>query len=91
MKEEYCHPRCLNHCSKEDLQCNKGRNYFNSINSNFSNDNSLEEKIIEDLRNYGHTLCHNKNLNINELLAVYSKKESEELHRLLPKISIHIL
>lgn len=88
MKEEYC-SCCSNHCLKENLQCNKGKNYFNSNNSSSFRTNLLEEKVIEDLRNCGHILHHNKTLNVNELLTVYSKEKLKELHRLLSKISIH--
>lgn len=86
--KENC-PCCPNHCLKENLQCNKGRNYFENNNRDFSNTNTLEEKVIEDLRKCGHMLHHNKNLNPSELLTIYSKEELERLHDLLSKIMVH--
>lgn len=84
MKEEYC-PICPNHCSKENLRCGKGKEHFGVDNYSIKAQ-TIEEEVITDLRKCGHLLHHNKELNINELLSVFSKEELNQLHNLLPKI-----
>jgi hypothetical protein len=51
--QENC-PCCPNHCSKDSLRCNRGREYFNSSNNykihNNDEPTTLNEQVIKDLR-----------------------------------------
>jgi hypothetical protein len=84
MNEEKC-PCCPNHCLKDNLGCGRGRDYFNNQNNSFE-PNTLNEKIIMDLRKCGHLLHHNRDLNTETILANFSDDELNELHKLLSKI-----
>lgn len=84
MKEEKC-PICPNHCSKDNLGCSRGREHFGNLDHD-SKPKTLQEKIIADLRKCGHLLHHNKELDTNELLSVFSEDELSQLHELLSKI-----
>lgn len=84
MNNDKC-PCCSNHCLKDNLSCNRGREYF--INNNVSKEpKTLNEQIIADLRKLGHLLHHNKDLDTNNLLDCLSKDELNNLHKLLFKI-----
>jgi hypothetical protein len=80
MSEEKC-PCCPNHCSKDNLGCGRGKNYFN----NNLEEISLNEKVISDLRKCGHLLHHNSDLDTESLLANFSEVELKSLHNLLTK------
>jgi hypothetical protein len=77
MNIEKC-PCCPNHCSKDNLGCKRGKEYFN----NNLESNSIEENIIHDLRECGHLLHHNR----ETILKNFSNDELNELHKLLSKI-----
>jgi hypothetical protein len=83
MSEEKC-PCCSNHCSKDNLKCGRGKEYFNS-ECNVNELNSLNEKVIMDLRKCGHILHHNRDLNEGKLLFNFSEDEINQLHELLVK------
>lgn len=85
MNQENC-PCCQNHCSKDNLGCERGKRHFNIENSSNFEPNSLTEQVITDLRKCGHLLHHNKDLDTEDLLSVFSEDELNELHRLLSKI-----
>jgi hypothetical protein len=84
MNQENC-PCCPNHCPKDNLGCGRGKDYFNNLNNSLKS-NSLNEKVIMDLRKCGHLLHHNRDLNTDELLVNLSKDELIKLHELLSKI-----
>lgn len=83
MKEENC-PCCHNHCPKDNLNCGRGREYFNKLSDE---PKTIGEEVINDLIKCGHMLHHNKELNNNDFLSNLSNDELEELHKLLTKIS----
>lgn len=83
MSEERC-PCCSNHCLKDNLGCGRGAEYFNRDND--SNIKTLDEQVIMELRKCGHLLHHNKELNPEKLLSVFSEQELNQLHSLLSKI-----
>lgn len=82
MDKEKC-PCCSNHCHKDDLKCNRGREYFDM---NKTESLTIQEKIINDLRKCGHLLHHNKDINSNDIFAKLSSDDIEKLHELLNKI-----
>lgn len=85
MNNENC-PCCPNHCSKDNLSCGRGREYFN----NYSKEpKTLNDQIIMDIRKVGHLLHHNKDLDTNKLLSTLSENELNKLHELLSKINVH--
>lgn len=84
MNEEKC-PCCFNHCSKDELKCRQGRDYFSDLTNN-SEPRTLREQVIIDLRKCGHLLHHNKELNTNKFLSNFSEEELNNLHELLLKI-----
>lgn len=84
MNNETC-PCCPNHCLKSNLSCGRGREYFNNKNIE-EEPKTLNEQVIMDLRNLGHLLHHNKDLDTNELFSDFSEKELNELHDLLSKL-----
>lgn len=84
MDKETC-PCCHNHCSKDNLGCNRGKAYFDN-QGDCNETNSLEEQVIIDLKECGHLLHHNREVSINKLLTNYSKEELNKLHELLSKI-----
>lgn len=86
MKNEKC-PYCHNHCSKDNLNCGRGREYFSNLNNDTK---TINEKVISDLRKCGHLLHHNKELSTNDILSDFSLEELEELHKLLSKICKNI-
>lgn len=83
MNNEFC-PCCSNNCSKDNLRCNRGREYFNNSGKN-SEPETIEEQVLMDLRRCGHLLHHNKELNTKEVLSSFTEKELENLHQLLIK------
>lgn len=84
MKDEKC-PMCPNHCLKNSLNCKRGIEYFSNLNNN-SKSKTLNEEVIIDLRKCGHLLHHNKDLDTNKILSVFSTNELNTLHELLSKI-----
>lgn len=78
-------PICPNHCSKDHLGCGRGREHFGNLNPESASE-TLEDKVIMDLRKCGHLLHHNKELDTNKLLSVFSFEELNQLHILLSKI-----
>lgn len=77
MPEEKC-PCCPNHCDKDNLSCNRGREYFKG--SNHKND--TEDSVINKIRECGHLLHHNdKDLNSHFL----TEEEKQKLISLLDK------
>ncbi len=57
MNKEKC-PCCSNHCSKDNLNCNRGKEYFKNQDS-IKADYSLKERVIMNLRKCGYLLHHN--------------------------------
>lgn len=88
MSEEHC-PFCSNHCSKENLGCGRGRNYFDN-KSNRCDFITMNEQIIIDLRKCGNLLHYNRNLDIDKILLNFSEDELNKLHELLSKINNNI-
>lgn len=83
MKEENC-PCCPNHCPKDNLSCGRGMSHF-SDEATESTPLSIDKQIIDDLRKCGHLLHHNKDLNVDEILAGFTEEELNKLHELLSK------
>lgn len=83
MKDDKC-PICPNHCLKDNLKCDRGREYFSDLNK-MPKPKTINEEVIIDLRKCGHLLHHNKDLDTNKILAVFSSKELQKLHELLSK------
>lgn len=77
-------PCCPNHCSKDNLSCGRGKEYFSNSNKDLESE-TIEEKVLMDLRKCGHILHHNKELDSNSILSSFSKEELENLHQLLMK------
>lgn len=84
MNEEKC-PFCPNHCAKDNLGCGRGKDFFDN-QGNSSEPKSIQQQVIVDLRKCGHLLHHNRKLNTDQLLSVFSVDELGELHSLLSKI-----
>lgn len=84
MDQEKC-PCCPNHCSKDNLGCNRGRDYFSNKDEKIE-PKTLNEQVIADLRKCGHLLHHNRDLDINEFLSNLTEEELNKLHELLSKI-----
>lgn len=86
MKEEKC-PCCPNHCSINNLSCGKGKSYFsNDKNENkhhFEKEipNTVEEKLLQEMKKCGHHLHHNRESNLDFL----TNEEKETLTNLLSK------
>lgn len=87
MSEEKC-PCCPNHCDVNNLSCGRGIEHFNK--SIEDKPKSLDEQVIMDLRKCGHLLHHNKDLNTNEVLSIFSEEELNKLHELLFKLYSNI-
>ena len=85
MKNENC-PCCPNNCPKDNLNCGRGREYFNNQNGNNRETKTIQGQIIADLRKCGNSLHHNRDLNSEEFLSNLSEKELNGLHELLTKI-----
>ncbi|MDY3767431.1 MAG: cytidylate kinase-like family protein [Lachnospiraceae bacterium] len=90
-------PRCKNHCSKDNLQCHKGKEYF-GITTEESKEKHHElskeattpdEKVIELLRKSGHYLHHsvghNDSTDPSQLLSALSAEEKTAMISLLEK------
>ena len=77
-------PCCPNHCSKDNLSCERGKVYFSNSNKDLEPE-TIEEKILMDLRKCGHILHHNKELDTSSILSSFSKEELEKFHQLLFK------
>lgn len=88
MNNENC-PCCPNHCSKDNLSCGRGRDFYNSQDDN-NEAKSLNEQVIMDLRKCGHLLHHNRELTSEELLSNFSEEELNNLHELLFRIHSNI-
>lgn len=84
MNEKNC-PCCPNHCPKDNLECGRGRAYFNNSNNTLE-PATLSQKVIEDLRKCGHFLHHSKELNTDKIFLDFSETELKKLHELLLKI-----
>ncbi len=52
MNQENC-PCCPNHCSKDNLRCGRGKEYFANQDTN-KEPKTLNEQVISDLRKCGH-------------------------------------
>lgn len=87
MENNTC-PCCHNHCSKDNLSCNRGRDYFNNLDN--PTPKTLNELVISDLKICGHMLHHNKNLDTNNILSNLKNDELTVLHELLTKIYSNI-
>lgn len=96
--EERC-PCCGNHCPKENLQCGRGKRYFESgISGGEHPENSGmrhggvaghgapegEDKVITLLRRCGHTLHHGGDG--EKMISNLTKEEKEQLIALLEKL-----
>ena len=84
MNQENC-PCCPNHCSKDNLGCGRGKEYFENQDTN-KEPKTLNEQVISDLRKCGHLLHHNRDLDAKEFLSCFSEEELNVLHELLSKI-----
>ncbi len=84
MNQENC-PCCPNHCLKDNLRCDQGKEYFSNQGIN-KEPKSLNEQVISDLRKCGHLLHHNRDLDTKEFLYCFSEEELNELHELISKI-----
>lgn len=84
MNDETKCPCCPNHCDADNLSCGRGREYFNKETTSHE-PQTLNEKIIYDLKRCGHLLHHNKEVDTNKVLSVFNEEELQELHDLLSK------
>lgn len=86
MNHEKC-PCCPNHCEVNNLDCDKGKEYYNHLN--VSKVSTVNDKIVNQLRKCGHFL-HHRNLAEINFLSTLSNDELNDLHRLLSKVSDNI-
>ena len=86
MNAEKC-PCCPNHCQKEELGCQRGKEFFGNSNGDHELKN-IQEQVIVDLRKCGHMLHHNRELNTQDILLNFSLEELNQLHELLSKINM---
>lgn len=87
MNNEKC-PCCHNHCDKDNLSCSRGIEYFNKEDN--SEQLTINEKVINNLRKCGHFLHHAEKMANDSLLAGLSENELNELNLLLAKICNNI-
>ena len=85
--KEYC-IGCPNHCHKDKLMCGKGRAYFNVAESEQHHRQYREQPsgIVALLRECGHILHHNHDINNDKLCANLTSQEQKNLEELLNKI-----
>ena len=84
-KEEFC-PNCPNHCSKNNLRCDRGRAYFNLSFDKDKREHQEGDGVFRLLKQCGHTLHHNPEINNEKLCECLSDSEQKILEDLLNKI-----
>ena len=59
-KQDTFGPCCGNHCAKDQLQCEKGKHYFQQGQRSFPDESemNLDQKVILKLRQCGRFLHH---------------------------------
>lgn len=86
MNQENC-PCCPNYCQKEELGCQRRRDFFSNSTGEVDL-KIIQKQVIVDLRKCGHMLHHNRELNTQDILSNFSLEELNQLHGLLSKIDM---
>lgn len=83
--QEFC-PQCPNHCHKDELRCGRGKAFFGMEEGHSHTNNQPLTGIAGQLKQCGHIMHHNPDINNERLCVNLSKEEQETLERLLNKI-----
>ena len=76
-KQDTFGPCCGNHCAKDQLQCEKGKHYFQQGQRSFPDESemNLDKKVIFKLRQCGHFLHHGQGQANLDCLSAQQKEE----------------